>query len=281
MRVYLMTDLEGVAGVWTWENRDDVSNLNCNKRLRQSRWLAGEVSAAVDGCIAGGATDVIVNDGHGAGATIDLDLADPRARYLIGQRRPFWLPYLDATCDATGVVSAHSKAGTLSGNLYHTMSESVRDWSFNGISVGEMGLQALIAGYHGVPFVLATGDAWACREMEELIPGVVTVPVKYGTSRFSAVSWPPAKACELIREGAERAMSAIGKVEPLTLASPVVMRDERVEPNFDEEQPEADGIRIIDAHTREIEGDDFMDVLFKLYPGYDREWKPLDWRPDD
>jgi len=281
MKIYLMTDLEGVAGMFTWENRDDESHFNAARRLRVGRWLAEEVNAAVDGCIAGGATDVIVNDGHGSGGTIDLDVADPRARYLHGRERPFWLPYLDATCNATGVVGAHSKAGTESGNLFHTMSLGIRDWSFNGISVGEMGLQALIAGYHGVPFIFATGDAWACREMEELIPGCVTVPVKYGTSRLSALTLAPVEARKRIRAGAEKAMGAIGKVEPLVLDSPVVMRDERVEPTFDDETPEQDGVRILDPHTREIEGDDFMDVLFKLYPHYDREWRPLDWQPEN
>jgi len=279
MKVYLMTDLEGVAGVFSWENRDDVSHFNAARRLRLGRWLAEEVNAAVDGFIAGGATDVIVNDGHGAGATIDLDVADPRARYLHGRNRPFWLPYLDASCDATGIVGAHAKAGTRSGNLYHTMSEGIRDWSFNGISVGEMGLQALIAGYYGVPFVFATGDAWACREIEELIPGCVTVPVKWGTSRFSALTLAPQEARERIRAGAERAMEVIGQVEPLTLDSPVLMYDERVEATFDDETPDQDGVTILDRHTRLIEGDDLMDVLFKLYPHYDREWQPLRWEP--
>lgn len=279
MKIYLMTDLEGVAGMFTWENREDESHYNAARRLRVGRWLAEEVNAAIEGFIAGGATDIIVNDGHGAGATIDLDVADPRARYLHGQRRPFWLPYLDATCDATGIVGAHAKAGTTSANLYHTMSESVRDWSFNGISVGEMGLQALIAGYYGVPFVFVAGDAWACREMEELIPGCVTVPVKYGTSRFSALTLAPEEARRRIRAGAERALEVIDQVEPLTLSSPVVMRDERVEPIFDDETAEVDGVRILDRHTRIIEGDDLMDVLYKLYPHYDRDWQPLDWHP--
>ncbi len=280
MKMYMMTDLEGVAGVHTWESRDDETHFNCARRLRQSRWLAEEVNAAVDGLIAGGATEVIVNDGHGAGATIDMDLADPRAMYIHGLKRPVWLPYLDSTCDATGVVGGHAKAGTLSGNLYHTMSTAQRDWTFNGISVGEMGFQALIAGYYDVPFVFATGDAWACREMEQLIPGCVTVPVKYGTSRLSAMTWPPAKSREMIRAGAERAMDVVDKIEPLKLETPIVFREERVEPAFDEENP-GEGWRVIDAHTRETQADDFMEIFFRIYPQFDRDWQPLDWQPAD
>ncbi|MCD6350889.1 MAG: M55 family metallopeptidase, partial [Armatimonadetes bacterium] len=210
MKVYLMTDLEGVAGVYQWENRDDTSLENHERRVRQRRWLAEEVSAAVDGLYKGGATEVIVNDGHGAGYTIDLDHMDPRAWVINGQNRPFWLPYLDETCDATGLVGGHAKAGTEGACLYHTMSTAIRNWTFNGISLGEAGLQAAIAGHFGVPFVLVTGDAFLCKEMEELIPGVVTVPVKVGLSRTAALQCTPAEARELIREGAQEAMKRIG-----------------------------------------------------------------------
>jgi len=280
MKFYLMTDLEGVAGVYQWENREDETLENQERRQRQRTYLAEEVNAAVNGFFVGGATEVIVNDGHGAGYTIDLEVADPRARYLHGRERPFWLPFLDESCDATGIVGGHAKAGTESANLYHTMSTGIRNWSFNGISVGEMGVQAMIAGHYDVPFVLCTGDAWACKEMEELVPGCVTVPVKYGTSRFSALTVSPQKARELIRVGAERAMSKIGEVEPLKLESPVLFRDERIDAVFDEENPPADS-RVIDAHTREIEGESIIDVMYKIYPSYPRDWRPLQWEPTD
>ena len=279
MRFYLMTDLEGVAGVTHWENRADDGPWNTLRRARLSRLLAGEIAAAVDGLIAGGFEDVIVNDGHGAGSTIDYDLADPRALYYHGRERPFWLPWLDETCDATGAVGAHSKAGTPSGNLAHTRSEAIRRWSFNGIEVGETGLQALIAGYYGVPFIFAAGDVHLCREMEALCPGCVTVAVKQGTSMFSALTLAPERARELIRAGAERAVEALGRVEPLTLASPVLFRDERVEPTWDEEGDLEEGVRVINAHVREIEGDDLMDVLRKLYPQYDYAFRPEPWQP--
>ena len=278
MRFYMMTDLEGVAGVTHWEDREDESIFNALRRQRLSRLLTGEVNAAVDGLIAGGFDDVIVNDGHGAGSTMNYEQVDPRAVYMHGLDRPFWLPFLDESCDATGAVGAHARASTPNANLAHTMSGAIRRWSFNGIEVGETGLQALIAGYFGVPFVFAAGDVHLCREMEELVPGCVTVAVKQGTSLLSAVSLAPERARELVREGAERAAEAIGRVEPLTLDSPVVFRDERNEPTWDEEQL-GEATRVINAHVREIEGDDLMDVLLKMYPRYERGFKPEQWRP--
>jgi D-amino peptidase len=273
MKIYLMTDLEGVSGVYRWENREDDSRENHERRCRQRRWLAEEVNAAVEGFFAGGATEVIVNDGHGAGYTIDFDAIDPRVTVIHGEQRPFWLPFLDSSCAATGIVGAHAKAGTPHACLCHTMSGAVRGYWINGICVGEMGLQAFIAGHYGVPFVFCSGDAHACREIEELVPGCVTVSVKEGLSLHSARAVPPRRAQEMIRAGAEEAMRRIASIKPLVAATPVRFREERYAPSFDEENPPPHS-RVIDSHTREIEAEDIIDLMNKLY-GYPRNWQPL------
>lgn len=276
MKIYLMTDLEGVAGVYKWENREDTSRENHERRCRQRRWLANEVSGAAEGLFEVGAEQIIVNDAHGAGYTIDLDHVDPRVEIIHGQERPFWLPFLDETCDATGIVGGHAKASTPDANLCHTMSGAIRQWSFNDIPLGEMGLQAAIAGHYGVPFVFCTGDAHACREMEDLVPGCVTVPVKWGTSRLSAMTMPPAEASECIREAALRALEAIEQVEPFDLGSPVHFRDERHDPTFDPEEPGE--FRVIDAHTREVEAENIIELMYTIYD-YPRDWSALDFTP--
>ena len=58
MKIYVMTDLEGVAGVYTWENRADDSRENHERRMRQRRWLAREVNAAAEGLFQAGAEEV-------------------------------------------------------------------------------------------------------------------------------------------------------------------------------------------------------------------------------
>lgn len=269
----MVTDLEGVAGVYTWEDRDDTSRENSERRMRQQRWLAHEVNAAGDGFFRGGATEVLVNDGHGAGYTIDMECVDPRIRVWHGKERPFYCVGLDESCAGLTSVGTHAKAGTPNATLAHTMSRAVRGYWLNGISVGETGYQAFLAGHYGVPFIFCAGEAHACREMEELVPGCVTVPVKVGLSERSALTWPPARACEMIREGAEEALRRIDQIEPLKLEGPIVFREQWHEPRFDPENPPAVG-RIIDSRTREIEADDMVDLMYKKY-GYDREWRVL------
>jgi len=272
MKIYLMTDYEGVAGVFTWENRDDESAENFERRMRGRKWLAREVQAAVDGLYNGGATEVIVNDGHGAGYTIDLDELDDRPLIVHGRGRPHWLPYLDATCTATGLVGGHAKAGTVQGNLAHTMCGDVRNYSLNGLSVGEAGLQAAIAGHFGVPFVFVSGDAHLCKEMETLIPGVVTAPVKVGLGKFAALTMPPREAQDLIRKQAEVAVGRIGQIEPFKLQYPLLFREEWEKPVYDEWNPPPHS-RVIDSRTREVEADDILDLLCRIY-GYDPAFQP-------
>ena len=278
MKFYLMTDLEGVAGITQWDDTTDERPSAQERRERERRWLAGEVSAAVDGFFAGGATEVLVNDGHGAGCTLDLDHVDPRARVLTGLGRPQWLPWLDATCGATGLVGAHSQAETREGCLYHTMDHlAIREWRFNGLALGEMGLQAAIAGHFGVPFVFVSGDAWACRELEELIPGVVTVPVKTGAGRNCALTCTPQEARRRIREGAEVALGRVGGVAPFRLESPIHFREARYPAAFDSESPPA-GWTVLSPHVREAEFTDILDFMHGIF-GFQRDWRPLEFTP--
>ena len=273
MKIYIVTDLEGVAGVYQWEGRDDTSLENMERRFRQRRWLAEEVNAMADGFYAGGATDIWINDGHGAGYTIDLDLVKPGVRIEHGGDRPQYCTGLDGSFAGIGSLGTHAMGGTPNANLSHTMGTEIRGYWINGVRVGETGYQAFLAGHFGVPFIFCAGDAHACKEMEELCPGCVTVPVKVGLSLKSALTHTPAKARQMIREGAEEAMKRVGTVKPLKIDGPIVFRDEWHKPIFDPENPPKHS-RVIDSHTREIEAENMVDFMNKMY-GFDPDYKPL------
>ena len=83
----------------------------------------------------------------------------------------------------------------------------------------------------------------------------------------------PAKAQAAIRAGAEEAMERIGQVKPFKLDTPILLREERMNPDFDAENPPPHS-RVIDSHTREIEAADILDLMSILY-GYPRDWKPF------
>jgi len=224
LRIYLFTDLEGVSGVTEFENRKDTGCWNTYKRRVYSRLLTEEVNAAVRGCFDAGATYVLVNDGHGAGYTIDPELIDPRVELLHGLWRPVWLPLIEEDFDVLIFIGAHSKAGTRGGVLYHTMSTTVKEIMINSVPMGEIGLAAFNAGAYDVPIVFLSGDEAACREAEGLMPGIITVAVKGGLSRFSAVSIPPLRARKLIEKGVKDALKLEG-IKPFKMKPPYAYQE--------------------------------------------------------
>ena len=60
MKVFLSTDIEGTAGIVDWQQ---VLGPHPEYELGR-RLLLGEVNAAIDGALAGGATEIVVNDSH-------------------------------------------------------------------------------------------------------------------------------------------------------------------------------------------------------------------------
>lgn len=221
MKIYLMTDMEGVAGIESWEYTGPGRfHYPVGREL-----LTAEVNAAVEGLFAGGTTHIVVSDAHGPGGINVQDL-DPRVEIQRGWPDPVWPLGLDATFDAVAWVAQHAKACTPYGHLCHTQSREYIDESVNGLSIGEFGELALCAAELGVRAIFGSGDEAFTREAQELVPGIETAAVKwglkggtgadldqeeYGIYVSSARHLHPIKARELIRAGAQRgAERAVG-----------------------------------------------------------------------
>ncbi len=217
MKIYLMTDMEGVAGVlnfqeWTGPDKPYYELAK--------KFLTLEVNAAIDGFFEGGATEILVVDGHGPGG-INIELLDSRAEFLRGWGDGPWPLMLDETFDAAVWVGQHAKSGTPHGHLAHTQSTGYLDLCINGISIGEFGQLAICASELGIRSIFGSGDRAFAEEAQALVPGIETVVVKRGVrsgtgdnltreeyARFtsSAIHVHPVKARQLIREGALRAI---------------------------------------------------------------------------
>jgi D-amino peptidase len=257
---YVFTDLEGVAGVDDWDPRlrDDASHARgVADRLEMQRLLTGEVNAAVAGLLEAGVEDVLVNDAHGAGRTILVEDLHPGAQIARGTVRPYWLLGVSRRCDALFQVGMHAMAGTASACLAHTQSRGYI-YKLNDRPFGEMEQAALLAGELGIPWVFTSGDAYACREAEDWIPGMVSAPVKTGLSLTCAVHLAPADARALIRSQIQEAVGAAEHLSPLTVDGPVVMDVVREEP-----WPASirEGAERVDAFTIRYRGDSFWSVF--------------------
>ncbi len=222
MKVYIMTDMEGVAGMIDFPNWCLPPEKGYPGRYHDlgRELLTREVNAAVEGLFQGGMDEIIVADGHGPGGINPL-LLDPRVR--LGRGWPSgWPLELDDTFDAVVWVGQHAKAGTCYAHLAHTQSLKYIDPSINGVSVGEFGQFALCASELGIPAIFGSGDEAFCKEATALIPGIVTVAVKRGVQpkdgrdldtkaymahNRGAIHLHPTVAREKIHNGAKEAMS--------------------------------------------------------------------------
>jgi len=232
MKIYIMTDMEGVAGI---VNSSDYCRPE-GKYYEHGRELATlEVNAAIEGLLEAGATDILVVDGHGPGA-LHPTLLHPEVRLLTGRPRDYGAG-LDSSFDAAVMIGQHAKSNTDGGHLCHTGSFDREEATLNGVSVGEIALNMLIAGYFGVPYIMLSGDRAACEEFLELCPDGVTVTVVEGLKRGSAagltgeenrcfnvaaIHRPPPEARKLIRQGAREALERMRyvKFEPLKMDPP-------------------------------------------------------------
>ena len=231
MRVYVMTDREGVAGVQDFQN---WTSPGCPYYPLARQLLTQEVNAAIDGFFAGGASSILVADGHGPGAVDNQDL-DPRVEYMRGWPESWPLGLEEGGYDYLAFVGQHAKSRTPFSNMTHTQGCRYLELSINGKAIGEFGQLTLCASQLGVRTIFASGEQALAREAEDLVPGIETVTVKrrtrpgrgdecseagYRARNGSAVHQHPERARALIRAGALRAVLRAQKegfgVVPLT-----------------------------------------------------------------
>ncbi len=221
MRVLISADMEGTCGVTSWvqvmppEYGGEASSTVEYERARLR--LTREVNAAVEGALAGGADEVIVNESHDGMRNLIPEELHPSVRFITGNDKELGMMQgmHEPGIGAVFFTGYHAKAGTPNAPLAHTWTGYVNDVRIDGVSTGEFGINALIAGHFGVPVTLVTGDDKAVAQVRALLgEQVVGVIVKEGYSTFSAIHLHPMRAQELIRVGAREAVQRAATAQP-------------------------------------------------------------------
>ena len=229
MRVHVISDMEGIAGIV----KTDQTNAGKPLYDEGRRLYTEEINAAVRGARTAGATEIVVMDCHGAGdgftfnslVAEDLDRA---CEFVVQEEWTGYTAFLESGCDAALFVGMHAMAGTADGVLNHTVSGV--DWQnlwFNGTRVGETGINAALCGTWGCPVLLVTGDRAVCREATALLgEGLTTVAVKEGLGTFSSRMLAPKRARDLVEKGAKRALANLEAVPPYDPGKPAEIKVE-------------------------------------------------------
>jgi D-amino peptidase len=225
MKILISADMEGVAGVSHWvqvtpaEGRAAraTSSVEYERaRLRMTR----EVNAAAEGAFEAGATSVVVADAHGGKRNLLPDELDPRLRFVTGSDNELGMMQAIAEPEIRAVffTGYHAKAGTPGGPLAHTSTGWVHDVRVNGVSMGEYGMNAIIAGHFGVPVALVAGDDLAVAQTQRLLgERVVGVVTKRGYSLSSAQHSAPQAARDALRAGAVEALARLDELQPYVM----------------------------------------------------------------
>lgn len=221
MRVYISVDMEGIAGVAHEDQTDPTDPRHAGEYNRFRRLMTNEANAAIAGALEAGAEAVLVNDSHWLMRNLLAEELNPAAELLSGgPKRLSMVEGIDGGFDAAMFIGYHARAGTRNATIDHTYTSRVYEARLNRQPVGELAINAAMAGLFGVPVVLVSGDQSLAAEARTLLgDGVETVVVKQAVGRFAARSLAPSVACTRIREGAARALGR--RHTPLVLKPPI------------------------------------------------------------
>jgi D-amino peptidase len=268
VRVHIISDIEGVAGIVKWGQTGGEGPLYQEGR----RLYTEEINAAVRGAKKAGAKEIVVMDCHGAGGDYTFnsllpELLDPDCEFVVQSEWTEYTEFLEQGCDAALFVGMHAMAGTPDGVMSHTVSgQAWHSLKFNGTLVGETGINAALCGHWGCPALLVTGDRATCREARTLLgDGLTTVEVKVGIGRFSARSLPALRARELIEEGAKRALKDLGAVQPYDPGRPCEIEIVFTTPDRLVEYRNRRGVEQLDALTLVSKADDWWSAWSQFY----------------
>jgi D-amino peptidase len=248
VKLFVVTDLEGVTGIVDWDKHmPDDNPAAADYHAYVDFLMTNDVNGAVEGAFAAGAEQVWVAESH----KIDIRQIHPDAilhKSAAHKMTPALLGMQKGKWDAAAFIGNHCMAET-KGTLSHTQNQRVKSIHLNGLLVGEFGIQAAIAGDFGMPMILVSGDDEACRQARELIPDIETAVVKHSTSRHSAWCLSPVKARALIAEKMQAAVRRWHQVKPFVVRGPVVIREEL----YDGMVREAAGATVAEAFERRCE----------------------------
>ncbi len=221
MRVYITVDIEGIAGIIDFSQGDPEGGADF---MHGQRLMTLEANAAVEGAFEAGATEVVVNDGHGKARNILPELMHQKARLIQGRVKPLGIcAGIDDSFDVALAVGYHAPPSRADGILNHAYHPFLLTWA--GVEWDEVGLVAAVAGHFDVPLALVTGDDATIERSRELLPPHIGVAVKKGLTRFAADSLHPVEARERIHTGAKEAVERRREFEPLRFDAPIVVEE--------------------------------------------------------
>ena len=261
MKILISADLEGVSGV---AHPDQIYPEGKYYKETLLRW-AQELNAIVDGLREYGVKKIVINDSHNHSRNLDSSLV-PKANIVIGWQRPYsMVSGVEKDFDACFFTGYHTMAGSNS-TLSHTYRPRIIKKVFlNKKPVGEIGLNAALAGYFNTPVVFISGDKETCTEARKLLGNqIIGVETKKSVSRYSAISYPFKEVLKNFKSSAIEAVKEKRKWKIFKIKSPCTLTVDFALPNHADACELIPGVKRISNNQVEITHKDYS-VLFRCF----------------
>ena len=219
-KVMIRCDIEGVSGVVSYAQAEP-GKPEFEFGLRMFR---SDLMACVEGLLEGGTREVVIYDEHYWGRNVDPAWLPDGVSVIAGKPpyRADWAGGLDNTFDGVVLLGFHSMYGT-GAVLHHSYELDIRELRLNGTAVGEIGMEAAVAGDLELPVLLVTADSAGVAEAAALMPGVHTVTVKESLGEIQAHCPPLHVTAKAIRTAAREAVATSPSAEPFRVGREVVL----------------------------------------------------------
>jgi len=257
-KIYISADMEGVVGVVTNEQLGPTGFEY--QRFRE--FMTQEVNAAIEGALAGGATQVVVSDSHGNGQNLLIEKLPRDVLLVRSWPRPLMMMQgIDSSFAGAVFIGYHAGTTSMEGVRAHTISSArLADVRLNDRSMSEAGINAAIAGHFNVPIIAISGDDVVVKETTALLGNVEGAVVKWANGFHSATTMMPEASYQLIREKVQKAVGRIKDFKPYKVAAPV-----KLDVRFKNYRPSEllsylSIVERIDAHSIRFVGKDMIEV---------------------
>jgi D-amino peptidase len=222
IKVLVLYDMEGVSGATEYAH---TTYAHPEQYAAGRNALTADVNAAIAGLKAGGATEIVVVDGHGSGNTQEPDVFEgrllPPAR-MISRERTFdiYMDSYDQSFDAVVAIAMHAGAGNRVGFLSHTYTFEDSEYKVNGVPVNETMILAMGAARLKIPLIMVSGDDQLEKEVRRNLPWIKYATVKHALSRAKAQAFAPDDVARRIETAAREAIQQLDAARLPDLAGP-------------------------------------------------------------
>jgi len=258
LKIFISVDMEGITDVSHW---DEIYEKNPDYPFFR-KLMTGETNAAIEGAFLVDATEIVVRDAHGSGRNLLPDELNENVKLIrewsggpMGM-----MEGIDRSFDAVLCIGYHAKASTPNATLKHTMRGIILDLRVNGVSLPELGWNALIAGYYDVPTVFVSGDQAICDQGKQLLNQIETVAVKEGIGK-ACLNLHPNKSKQLIKAGVQKSLKNLATHKPFKYKPPFQIEIFFKDENFAYRAGWYPGAKRIDALGVALKTNDFFECM--------------------